>query len=253
MPRVHQMRTDLAQFYQSTKPSIRLQYMTSKEEKVNFELNGTKLLLRDFNVYPVAGAVNRGVIEELKKMVISNNTSGASIDELGSLLTAKTLGQMHRIFKKIEQKAQDRYQQEQESTRQTEQEKLQVELQKLKLEQDFDARQAELDRQTDIIVAEIRAAGYGAGVDKDRNAQNDYLDALGMIQASSEYQQKMGLENSKLQSKFELERQKIGLAREKMNTQLSAKNIDLAIARENKTQAELKNLRTKNARDKKKK
>ncbi|MBK7819474.1 MAG: hypothetical protein IPJ60_19475 [Sphingobacteriaceae bacterium] len=51
MPRVHQMRTDLAQYYQSTKPSVRLQYMTSNDEKVNFEMNGTDLLLRDINIY----------------------------------------------------------------------------------------------------------------------------------------------------------------------------------------------------------
>ena len=45
MPRVHQMRTDLAQHYHSTKPSLRLQYITNTEEKVNFEMNGTDLLL----------------------------------------------------------------------------------------------------------------------------------------------------------------------------------------------------------------
>ena len=48
MPRVHQMRTDLAQFYYSTNPSIRLSYISSEAEKVNFTINGTELLLRDF-------------------------------------------------------------------------------------------------------------------------------------------------------------------------------------------------------------
>ena len=38
MPRVHQMRTDLAQFYYSTNPSIRLSYISSEAEKVNFTL-----------------------------------------------------------------------------------------------------------------------------------------------------------------------------------------------------------------------
>ena len=41
MPRVHQMRTDLAQFYYSTNPSVRLQYISSEAEKVNFTINGT--------------------------------------------------------------------------------------------------------------------------------------------------------------------------------------------------------------------
>ena len=36
MPRVHQMRTDLAQYYHSTNPSLRLQYISTEAEKVNF-------------------------------------------------------------------------------------------------------------------------------------------------------------------------------------------------------------------------
>ena len=42
MPRVHQMRTDLSQYYHSTNPSIRLSYITTEAEKVNFQINGTK-------------------------------------------------------------------------------------------------------------------------------------------------------------------------------------------------------------------
>ena len=49
MPRVHQMRTDLAQYYHSKKPSLRLQYITGNDEKINFQMNGTDLLMRDFN------------------------------------------------------------------------------------------------------------------------------------------------------------------------------------------------------------
>ena len=79
MPRVHQMRTDLAQYYQSTKPSLRLQYLTSTDEKVNFEINGTDLLLRDINVYCTTNANIRSVIENMKKLALNNNTAGASI------------------------------------------------------------------------------------------------------------------------------------------------------------------------------
>ena len=56
MPRVHQMRTDLAQHYHSTKPSITLQMLTSLDERVNFEINGEDLMLRDIHVYCTAKA-----------------------------------------------------------------------------------------------------------------------------------------------------------------------------------------------------
>jgi hypothetical protein len=55
------------------------------------------------------------------------------------------------------------------------------------MEQDFEAREAEKNRQRDVVVAEIRAAGYGAGVDKNANMQNDFLDALDRIQNSQEF------------------------------------------------------------------
>ncbi len=51
MPRVHKMRTDLSQYYHSTKPSVRLNYISSEAEKVNFQINGTELLMRDFNIF----------------------------------------------------------------------------------------------------------------------------------------------------------------------------------------------------------
>ena len=44
MPRVHQMRTDLAQHYHSTNPSVRLTYMTTEAEKVNFTINGKRFI-----------------------------------------------------------------------------------------------------------------------------------------------------------------------------------------------------------------
>ena len=66
MPRVHQMRTDLAQYYHSTKPSVRLQYVTGADEKVNFEIEGSSFLLRDFNIFATTKANHRAVLEQLK-------------------------------------------------------------------------------------------------------------------------------------------------------------------------------------------
>ena len=48
MPRVHQMRTDLSQYYHSTNPSIRLSYITTEAEKVNFQIS-FKYLSNIFN------------------------------------------------------------------------------------------------------------------------------------------------------------------------------------------------------------
>jgi hypothetical protein len=81
MPRVHQMRTDLAQYYHSTKPSARLTYVTSTDEKVNFEINGTDLLLRDLNNAVSTNANHRAILEQLKQ------TTGLDVPEVINHLT----------------------------------------------------------------------------------------------------------------------------------------------------------------------
>ena len=70
MPRVHQMRTDLSQYYQSENPSVRLQYITSSEERAFFEINGTDLLLRDLNTHCTTKANHRAILEQLRQLVI---------------------------------------------------------------------------------------------------------------------------------------------------------------------------------------
>lgn len=239
MPRVHQMRTDLAQYYQSNKPSLRLQYMTSKEERVNFEINGTSLLLRDINVYPVSTATNRNVVEELRQLLITNNTAGGTIYQLGNLLTADSLGEMNSILKTIEKKSDQERQQQYSAEQQVEQQRNEASLAEKRLELEHEAREAELNRRANILIAEIRAAGYSGSVDLNDNAQNDFLDNLDRIQKGQEYQDSMGLEREKETNRTTLAREKANLDREKMNTQLKVAQIGLEVARENQTQGEL--------------
>ena len=104
MPRVHQMRTDLAQHYYSSDPSVRLSYMTSTAEKVNFTINGTDLLLRDFNVFATTKTNHRSILEQLKNLAIQNNTSGASIYDLGNIIKAESIAEVSDILKDAEGK-----------------------------------------------------------------------------------------------------------------------------------------------------
>jgi len=99
MPRVHQMRTDLAQYYNSTKPSTRLTYITGADEKVNFEINGTDLLMRDLNIFCSTTANHRSILEQLKQMAIQNNTTGASIYDLGKIMQSESIAEVNTVLK----------------------------------------------------------------------------------------------------------------------------------------------------------
>jgi hypothetical protein len=234
MPRVHQMRTDLAQFYHSKKPSLRLQYMTSKEEKVNFEINGTTLLLRDINVYATTRSNHRALLEQMRQLAMSNNTAGASIYDLGEVIQSNSLSELSSTLKGIEDKANAARQEQMQHEQQMKQMEVEQRTKEKQMELDAKALEEEKNRRKDILVAEIKSAGYGAMQDINQNMQSDYQDTLDKIQQSNEFNQIMNFDKTKEVNKQSQFREKINLEREKLQNQRNLKDVDLQIARENK-------------------
>ena len=245
MPRVHQMRTDLAMFYNSRKPSLRLQYMTSADEKVNFEMNGTDLLLRDLNVFATTKANQRAILEQMKQLAFTNNTAGATIYDLGTIMQTESVGELTNSLKGIERKANKKTQEEQQHQQEMQEQEMQTRIQEKQMQLDHDMQEKEKDRRKDILIAEIKSAGYGAMQDINANQQSDYLDALGEIKKSDEFQQSMNLQNSKESNRMTNDREKAQIEREKLAAQQRMKNTDLEIARENKNKFDTKKKDTK--------
>ena len=105
-----------------------------------------------------------------------------------------------------------------------------------RLKREYESMEADKNRQKDIMVAEIRAAGYGAMQDINQNLQSDYLDVLDKIQRTEQYNAQMNIQSNaqtlKAQQhndKMSVEQQKLSIARQKMQT-------DLEIAKTNKNQ-----------------
>jgi hypothetical protein len=234
MPRVHQMRTDLAQYYQSTKPSIRLQYITSTDEKVNFEMNGTDLLLRDFNIFCVTKTNHRATLEQLKQLALTNNTAGASIYDLGNIMKADSISEVTHILKSAEEKQNAQRQQEMQQQQAMQEQALQAKSQEAMMKMQFESEENEKDRQNDIVIAEIRAAGYGSTVDINQNQQSDYQDAIRDIRKSEEFQQQMDLKKESASTQKAVNMDKMAIEREKLASQREIANKQLEIARVNK-------------------
>ena len=69
--------------------------------------------------------------------------------------------------------------------------------------------QAEADKQAkqlenNIVVAEIRSAGFGASVDVNENQMSDYQDALKDIRQTEQYQEQTNLQREKQSAKTDL-------------------------------------------------
>ena len=240
MPRVHTMRTDLAQFYHSTKPSARLTYITSADEKVNFEINGTDLLMRELNIFCTTTANHRAVLEQLKQMAMTNNTAGASIYDLGKIVQSDSIAELNTVLKSSQEKQEEQKQQEMQQQQQMQTEQLQSQEKQKQMEIQAEAEKADKLIQKDITVAEIRAAGYGAQVDLNKNEMSDYQDSMKEIRQTEQYEQQTNLQREKQINENFRGTQKLDIEREKIQAQKEIADKQLQIAQENKNKYDSK-------------
>jgi hypothetical protein len=234
MPRVHQMRTDLAQYYHSTKPSARLTYITGADEKVNFQINGTDLLMRDLNIFCSTTANHRSVLEQLKQMAMTNNTAGASIYDLGKIVQADSIAQLNTVLKTSEEKQQKQKQEEMQQQQQMQSEQLASQEKQKQMMIQAEADNQDKQLQNNITVAEIKAAGYGSAVDVNKNEMSDYQDAMKDIRQTEQYQQQTNIARDKQSNENLRHSQKMAIEQEKLQVQKDIANKQLEIARINK-------------------
>lgn len=240
MPRVHQMRTDIAQYYHSSKSSIRLQSSLSSDERVFMELNGIDLLLMDINVYCKVNANVRKMLEDLKRFAFSNNTTGATIYDLGNIYQSQTIGTLNSVMKQIEEKANQQRREAAEAEEKRYQAELAAKEKERQMELDFKARENEKNRRKDLLVAEIKASGYGAMQDINENRQSDFMDSLEAIRESEQYNETMNFNREKEFNKKSLAEKKLDIEQQKVNNNLLAKQTELQIAKTNKNRYDKK-------------
>jgi hypothetical protein len=240
MPRVHQMRTDLAQYYNSNRPSIRLQYVTSLDEKINFQVNGTELLSRDLNVFATTRVSQRTVMEQIRQLALNNNTAGASIYDLGNIIKADSLAEITHVMKGIEDKTTKAKQQEQEAMQQTEKMKQEAETQRQEAMMKFQAEQKALDRANDIQVAEVRSAGYTAMQDMNKDNQSDYINTLEYLDKKRAQETDQAMTRDSALAKQANEQQKNDLKRQELATRERIADKQVQVARVNKNKYDKK-------------
>ncbi len=254
MPRIHQMRTDLAQYYQSNNPSIRLSYITTAEDRINFSLNKTNLLLRDLNIFATTKANSRAIVEQLKQLALNSSSSSATIYDLGNLVKSESISEIDSILKQTQERADKQRQEDMQHEQSLKDKEIQDKVNERKEKMEFEAAENEKDRQAAIIEAEIKAGGYGAPFDKNNNAQSDYFDLLDRVESTDQFRQTMDLDRGKLQQQDKQHEEKMNIQREKLAVQKQDSDNKLRIAEVNKNQYDLKaKVKAKQDKAKKKK
>lgn len=234
MPRVHQMRTDLAQHYHSTNPSVRLQYMTSMEERINFTIDGTTLPLRELNVYITTKINQKMLLEQMKQLALTNNTTGATIYDLGNILKSDSISEVDTVLRGIEEKANEAIRQQQQHEEELARMEQEAKEKEFMIKAELEAQENALDRENRIAVAEIRAAGYGSMVDLDKNEQNDFIDNMEYLDKRERENAKIELQRGRDERQTLIENKKLLMKEKELNTREKIANKQLEIARENK-------------------
>ena len=249
MPRVHQMRTDLAQWYHASNPSVRLQHMTSLDERINLEINGKDLMLRDIHVYATTKANHKKMLQDMQMLAISNNTTGASIYDLGKIMQADSIGALNSVLKEAEDKQQKLVEETRAHEEKMTKLKIEQDERDKALERDFEARESEKERRKDVLVAEIRASGFGAMQDVNQNQQSDFIDNMNELKKTEQYQETINIQKEKVNSNRSQHADKMQLKREEIALKREMKEKDLQIAQENKNQYDIPKEKTTEKRN----
>jgi hypothetical protein len=179
-------------------------------------------------------------MEQLKSLAINNNTTGASIYDLGNVIKAESIAELTGVLKKSEEKSNAIRQQQQKHEQEMLQQQQQAAQQQEMMRQQFEASEKDKDRQARILEAEIRAAGMGAGVDINQNEMSDYQDALANIQKQQNYTDTTNFKREQEVNKTRFNEQKLDIERQRLQTQQEIANKQLEIARENKNRFDVK-------------
>ena len=214
--------------------------MTSLDERINFEINGEDLMLREINVYCSTKANHRKLLEQMQQLAANNNTTGASIYDLGKIMQSDSMGTLNAALKSVEAKNMKQAQEQRAHEEKMAQMQMQQAEKEKAMELEAEARENEKDRRKDLLVAEIKASGYGAMQDINQNMQSDFLDNLDKIKKSEQYQQTIDIQQQKANDNRSQQTQKMNLKREEMAMKRELKEKDLQIAKENKNQYDVK-------------
>jgi hypothetical protein len=159
---------------------------------------------------------------------------------LGNIIKSESIAELTGVLKDAEEKTNSQRQAELQQQQQMQQELIESQERQKQMDLQFKSEQADLDRQNEVLIAEIRAAGYGSTVDINKNEQSDYQDALNKIQQQGNYQQTMNFKREQEINKNSISQEQLRLKQEELRARERIAEKQLDIARTNKNKYDVK-------------
>lgn len=228
---------EAAQFFCSTKEASRVYYMNSQEENEWMEIEGTKSLARHYHIYPTNKPKVKKMLNELKTLIMNDNTMGASLMEKVQGIVGNSIPEYIRLLNESEQKRIDREDQQFQAEQGQGQQKLAAEKELQDADFVFKAAEGDKQRASNEKIAEIRALG-GIQTDNNANGMLDATENLKAFQLQDQFDRTHGLEQDKLSQETANQQQNRQLEREKLLSKEKVEALKAKTALKNKTSGE---------------
>ena len=259
MRELKSMILDAEKYIESKKPVSRVNYLNSDVENVLFEIDTEDLLLRRFNIFLTNSTDSQRVLEQLRQLAIQNNTSGASMLDLATIIESSNV----REIKDTLAASLQNFQKQEEAKRQHEQQMLQQQLEaqaaEKEKERQFIADQNERNRLKDMYVADVKATGMSRENDIDQSGINDALEVSRFnLEQEKSYsdilnkEQDRNMKQKEYQSKIAIEKEKVNLKKQEIASKERIKQMEISRDLANMKNDEKVALINKQGRDKKK-
>lgn len=235
MRELKSMILDAEKYIESKKPVSRVNYLNSDVENVLFELDTEDLLLRRFNIFLTNSTDSQRVLEQLRQLAIQNNTSGASMLDLATIIESSNV----REIKDTLAASLQNFQKQEEAKRQHEQQMLQQQLEaqaaEKEKERQFIADQNERNRLKDMYVADVKATGMSRENDIDQSGINDALEVSRFnLEQEKSYsdilnkEQDRNMKQKEYQSKVAIEKEKVNLKKQEIASKERIKQMEIS-------------------------
>jgi hypothetical protein len=233
------MSLDIAQYVQSTKENVTVQYTKDDMSRAFMKVNGTELSLADLGIFVTNSQEDLRQLETMRQLFMENNTTGATALDLADVVMINSPLEIRARLEKSLKTQQEREGQMQ----QLEQQKIQSAQEMQDKAQAFEAEQNQLDREAKLEEAYIKTFGGANNVntsDVDASGTPDVLEYDKFNMARDQNNRKLDLQEQKQNSDLQLANRKEILEREKLAQKDRSDMAKLKVARENKNKSDTK-------------
>lgn len=251
MNQVYQGIIDAAQYVQSQNPLSTLSYITNEGENSFIQVTGAEIRLPDLKVFVTSRAEDQKFFQDMRNLGQAILQNGGSPYEIAQLYSTNSVRQMKQIFKSLRDKNDQMQQQQQQLEQQqiqqqseqfSAQQQLQQNLEQQKMT--HESYENALQRLSNEKIAAIAASKEtGSSIATGSTPTLDINSILTQeATVTSQYNLQMAKlqgDAAKLNTTIAIENEKIKIDKEKLKVEREKIDMQLKVARENKTKAEL--------------